>query len=289
MLSEPPAAVAAVQGAIVAALLRDESAADHVLVADAPRDPRLGPLAEEVGDLGIRSLLVVPLRFREAVIGAISLGSREAGALGEREVELLRSHTPPIALALESAVLALHSVRLEQELSAALAAERSARGELDAQDVVVRAVAEGWDHSRTVSAVAHAASDLIDADAAAVLVVGDDGALTVDALHVASPALGEPVRRIVRRAPAFVPPATLSELGAGRAVIIEGGQLGERGALLGPLLAPGSSAGLVPLRPDRELRAILVVVSLDPARPIDAERLARAERFAPQAALAVKA
>jgi hypothetical protein len=29
-------------------------------------------------------------------------------------------------------------------------------------------------------------------------------------------------------------------------------------------------------------------VSLDPARPIDAERLLRAERFAPQAALAIR-
>jgi GAF domain-containing protein len=288
VLSEPPAAVAAVQGAAVAALLREDPSAPFVLVADVTRDERLEGVAGEIADAGVRSLLVVPLRFREAVIGALSLAGREPGTLGEREVDLMRRQAAPIALALESAVLSSHSLRLEQELSAALAAERSARGELDAQDTVVRAVAENWDRPRASAAVARAAAELVDADAAGVLLLGGDGSLVVESLHVASPALGEPVRRIVRHAPSFVPPATLASLASGRAVIIEGGQLGEGETLLGPLLAPGASAGLVPLRPERELSAILVVVSLDPARPIDAERLLRAERFAPQAALAIR-
>ncbi len=288
VLSEPPAAVAAAQGAAVAALLRDDPNAPHVLIADVTRDERLAGVAGEIAEAGVRSLLVVPLRFRESTIGALSLASRDVGAIGEPEVELLLRHAAPIALALESAVLASHSVHLEQELSAALAAERSARGELDAQDTVVRAVAEGWDRARSAAAVAAAAAELVDADAAGVLEVRSDGTLHVEALHVSSPALSEPVRRMVRRAPTFVPPATLAELAEGRAVIIEGGQLGDGGTLLGPLLAPGASAGLVPLRPGRELTAILVVVSLDPARPIDLERLQRAERFAPQAALAIR-
>ncbi len=288
VLSEPPAAVAAVQGAAVAALLREDPSAPYVLVADVTRDERLEGVSAEIAEAGVRSLLVVPLRFREAVIGALSLAGREPGTLGEREVDLMRRQAAPIALALESAVLASHSLRLEQELSAALAAERSARGELDAQDTVVRAVAEGWDRPRASAAVARAAAELVDADAAGVLLLGADGSLVVESLHVASPALGEPVRRIVRHAPSFVPPATLRALAAGQAVIIEGGQLGEGETLLGPLLAPGASAGLVPLRPERELSAILVVVSLDPARPIDSERLSRAERFAPQAALAIR-
>jgi GAF domain-containing protein len=288
VLSEPPAAVAAVQGAAVAALLREDPSAPFVLVGDVTRDERLEGVASEMAEAGVRSLLVVPLRFREAVIGALSLAGREPGTLGEREVDLMRRQAAPIALALESAVLASHSLRLEQELSAALAAERSARGELDAQDTVVRAVAENWDRPRASAAVARAAAELVDADAAGVLLLGGDGSLVVESLHVASPALGEPVRRIVRHAPSFVPPATLASLASGRAVIIEGGQLGEGETLLGPLLAPGASAGLVPLRPERELSAILVVVSLDPARPIDAERLLRAERFAPQAALAIR-
>jgi GAF domain-containing protein len=289
VLSEPAAAVATVQGAAIAAILRSEPSAGHVLIADAARDERLGAVAADVADAGIRSLLVVPLRFRESVIGALSVESAEVGAFGEREVELFLRQAPPIALALESAVLAGHSLRLEQELSAALSSERSARGELDAQDTVVRAVAEGWDRGRASTAVARAAAALLDADAAGVILVGPGGELTVESLHVASPSLDEPVRRIVRRAPAFVPPSTLADLAAGRSVIIEGGYLGERSSLLGPLLAPGSSAGLVPLRPERELSAILVVVSLDPARPIDLDRLQRAERFAPQAALAVRA
>ena len=213
VLSEPPAAVAAVQGAAVAALLREDPSAPHVLVADVTRDERLEGVSAEMAEAGVRSLLVVPLRFREAVIGALSLAGREPGTLGEREVDLMRRQAAPIALALESAVLASHSLRLEQELSAALAAERSARGELDAQDTVVRAVAEGWDRPRASAAVARAAAELVDADAAGVLLLGADGSLVVESLHVASPALGEPVRRIVRHAPSFVPPATLRRAG----------------------------------------------------------------------------
>jgi GAF domain-containing protein len=288
VLSEPPAAVAAVQAAAVAALLRSDPNAPHVLVADVIGDERLGPVAAEVAETGVRSLLLIPLRFRETVMGALTLARPEAGAFGEREIELLRRQAPPIALALESALLAVHSNRLEQELSAALASERRARGELDAQDTVVRAVTEGWDRQRASAAVARAAAELLDADAAGVLVLGANDQLTVESLYVASPALDEPVRRIVRRAPSFVPAETLEELASGRSVIVEGGRLKDGSTLLGPLLAPGASAGLVPLRPEQELRAVLVVVSLDPARPIDADHLARAERFATQAALAVR-
>jgi len=56
----------------------------------------------------------------------------------------------------------------------------------------------------------------------------------------------------------------------------------------GPVTSGVFALFLHRLRPERELSAILVVVSLDPARPIDAERLLRAERFAPQAALAIR-
>jgi GAF domain-containing protein len=221
-------------------------------------------------------------------MGALSLSARELAAFGDREIDLLRRQAPPIVLALESALLAGHSNRLEQELSSALASERRARGELDAQDTVVRAVTEGWDRQRASAAVARSAAELLDADAAGVLVLRDDSQLAVESLYVASPALDEPVRRIVRRAPSFIPSETLAELASGRSVIIEGGQLKEGSTLLGPLLAPGASAGLVPLRPEQELRAVLVVVSLDPARPIGPDHLDRAERFATQAALAVR-
>jgi GAF domain-containing protein len=288
VLSEPPAAVAAVQAAAVASLLRDDPNAAHILVPDVVGDERLGPVAAEIAEIGVRSLLVVPLRFRETVMGALSLSARELAAFGDREIDLLRRQAPPIVLALESALLAGHSNRLEQELSSALASERRARGELDAQDTVVRAVAEGWDRQRASAAVARSAAELLDADAAGVLVLRDESQLAVESLYVASPALDEPVRRIVRRAPSFIPSETLAELASGRSVIIEGGRLKEGSTLLGPLLAPGASAGLVPLRPEQELRAVLVVVSLDPARPIGPEHLDRAERFATQAALAVR-
>jgi GAF domain-containing protein len=288
VLAEPPSATSTAHAAAVATLVRSDVSGAAVVVQDVAADERLAAIAADLAASGVASLVVVPLRFREAVIGAVSLVAGLRDAFRERDLEILARQAPPIALALGSAVLSAHSARLEQELSAVLASERSARGELDAQDMVVRAIAEGWGRTRAASAVARAAADLLGTDAAGVLLVDADGAISVEALHVASPALAEPVRRIVRRVPTLLPAATLESLRGGRSSILEGGQLAEGGSLLGPLLAPGASAGLVPLRPESELSAILVVVSLDPARPIDADRLGRAERFAAQAALAVR-
>ena len=79
MLSEPPAAVAAVQGAAVAALLREDPSAPFVLVADVTRDERLEASPPRSARPACGQLLVVPLRFREAVIGALSLAGRESG------------------------------------------------------------------------------------------------------------------------------------------------------------------------------------------------------------------
>ncbi len=288
VLAEPPSATTTAHAAAVATLVRSDVAGPHVVVPDVTTDERLAALAADLTAAGVGSLVVVPLRFREAVIGAVSLVAGAADAFRERDLDTLSRQAAPIALALGSAVLSAHSARLEQELSGALASERTARGELDAQDTVVRAIAEGWDRTRAAAAVARAAADMLGSDAAGVLLVAADGSITVEALHVASPSLADPVRRIVRRVPTFLPAPTLTALRAGTSSIIEGGQLADGGSLLGPLLAPGASAGLIPLRPESELSAILVVVSLDPARPIDVSRLARAERFATQAALAIR-
>jgi GAF domain-containing protein len=285
MLSEPPHAVRSAQGIAVSAMLREDPTAPFLLVADVARDDRLAAIAADLGDAGFRSLLVVPLRFREAVIGALALSARDVGVFSERQVEELRRQSPPIVLAIESALLATHSWRLEQELSAALAAERSARGELDAQDAVVRAASEGWGRPEAAAAVARALAELLETVAAAVL-VPRDGAIEIEALHVARDSMDEPMRILLRRAPRTLPADLRADLEAGRSRIVHAGTA-DAEQLLGPLMQEGASAGFVPLRDGERLAAVLVAISHDPARPIDERRLARAERFAPQAALAV--
>ena len=61
---------------------------------------------EEVRRKGVRSILGVPLRGREGVIGALCVASRDVRAFDAREVGLLRSLGDHAALALESARLA---------------------------------------------------------------------------------------------------------------------------------------------------------------------------------------
>ena len=64
-------------------------------------------------------------------------------------------------------------------------------------------------------------------------------------------------------------------------------RLGGAHALLVPFLEKGSTAALLPIATPTELLAQLTILSLDPARPIDAETLATAGTIAAQAALAI--
>jgi GAF domain-containing protein len=285
--AEPAALASGPQGAAVAALLR-EAGGDPVLVQDVAAHPRLAPLAPELAGAGVEGVLVVPLRFREEVIGAIALLSGDRDRLGPRQVALLRRQVPPIALAIQSALLAGQGVRLEHDLSAALRSERAARAELAAHTVLSRALVEGWERDRAVRSLAQVVAELVGADAAALVAADALGAGVLETVHVASPLLEQAVRPIVRPGPVLLPPAVAERLAGGRTAVLPGGAIAEAGLLPGPLRAPGSTVGLVPLLTGDTLTAVVAVVSLDPERPIDEARLEPLTRYAPQAAFALR-
>ena len=149
----------------------------------------------------------------------------------------------------------------------------------------MRAASEGWGRPEAATAVARAIAELLETVAAAVL-VPRGGAIEIEALHVARDSMDEPMRILLRRAPRALPTDLRADLEAGRSRIVHAGTP-DADQLLGPLMQEGASAGFVPLRDGERLTAVLVAISHDPARPIDERRLARVERFAPQAALAV--
>ena len=70
-----------------------------------------------------RSAMTLPLRSRGTIIGALDVQSREAGAFGDEDAEVLQALADQIALAISNA-------RLFQQAQGAVEAERRAYGEL---------------------------------------------------------------------------------------------------------------------------------------------------------------
>ena len=59
------------------------------IVNEAQKDPRFAPEFDRASGFVTRSLLCVPMRFREELIGVIEVLNRRAGAYGPEDVELL--------------------------------------------------------------------------------------------------------------------------------------------------------------------------------------------------------
>ena len=287
-LAEPVAALQSTYGAAVSTLLRGDGLTDAITVADAQRDPRLSGIAADLSTAGIRAIVVVPLRFRDEPIGAIALASPEPGRFADDTAAILRRQAPPIALALGGALLAASATRSEDELEAALGSERRARSELAAQETVARIAAERWPRDRAVAAAARAALDLLDVDATCLLVpdgarrpgrggLRGRGAVAARARAPRAGPRGDRRERRPRREPRRRPLAAPARGRAG----------GRRGAAR-PAARPRLDGVPRPAADRRQLVAALAAVSLDPERPLDADRLERAERFAPALALALR-
>jgi two-component system NtrC family sensor kinase len=85
---------------------------------------------------GIRSMLAVPLRVGEAVIGVISAYSREPGYFSSREETLLESFAEQAAIAIQNARLFEESQRRARETEALLAAGRAVSQSLELAETI---------------------------------------------------------------------------------------------------------------------------------------------------------
>jgi PAS domain S-box-containing protein len=115
---------------------------EPLAVEDVTTDPRLArPLLREIG---LRALLVVPLRVRGEVRGALSVAKREAGAFGAEETRLLTAVAGPVAVAIQNARLLKDALRSSRDVAHLLEVSREINSNLELtavlRRIVVRAV-----------------------------------------------------------------------------------------------------------------------------------------------------
>jgi hypothetical protein len=166
-----------------------------------------------------------------------------------------------------AAVLAADEQRRIAELTArgAKASEITARSvavRLEAHEALADAALEGGDPD---GALAAAAARIATVSTCAVQRLRPDGTLEPAALHVEGNALREPVGRVLGR-PLDVTTAVVARALAGEVVVLDADDA-DAGPLA-PFVQSGSSAALVPLGPPGSIRGVVVMVSLDPTRPV---------------------
>ncbi len=166
-----------------------------------------------------------------------------------------------------AAVLAADEQRriAEQTARGAKASEITARSvavRLEAHEALADAALEGGDPD---GALAAAAARIATVSTCAVQRLRPDGTLEPAALHVEGNALREPVGRVLGR-PLDVTTAVVARALAGEVVVLDADDA-DAGPLA-PFVQSGSSAALVPLGPPGAIRGVVVMVSLDPTRPV---------------------
>ena len=122
-------------------------------VDDVQGDPRsLDPTVD--AREGIRSMLAVPLRVGESVIGVIAAYSREPGYFSRREETLLEAFAEQAAIAIQNARLFEESQRRARETEALLAAGRAVSQSLELGEtirVILNQARRCWACSRAAS------------------------------------------------------------------------------------------------------------------------------------------
>ena len=256
-----------------------------VEVRNATNDPRLGRVRDAVGEAGIESAVVVPLRSAGELIGMLVAYLPADRRLGENESSLLAALAGQLAVAVQNAGLHEETARLATDREEALKAERLAARRLEAFYEISRSFSESLSLDETVAAVTRTAVELLDVDAAVLRMPDEKGATLVPrAVHVPDVRLGIALAPILHR------PQPLDRLRPGGPIVLtpeEAELMGGGHELLIPFLERGSTAAVVPIVASGEVMAALTLVSLDPERGIDSETLEAARSLTAQAALAI--
>jgi signal transduction histidine kinase len=128
-----------------------------VHTSDILSDPKFSP-PEIYRQEGFRTILAVPLLKENTLLGAMTMGRREARAFTERQIELLTTFA-------DQAVIAIENVRLFQELQARTSDLARSVGELKALGEVNQAISSTLDLRTVLASVVSHAVRLSGADA----------------------------------------------------------------------------------------------------------------------------
>jgi hypothetical protein len=220
-----------------------------------------GRLAAAAAIARAGAAVVAPLRYDGRVIGALALlyDGRQVPA---DAIEAASRMSAPLALAVAAERGARAAVESAARARAAEESAASAERRTRAYDDVALALLAGADAE---AALARAAAALARVDAAAVQ-LADAPFLRPAALHVSGGSLQEPVRLVLSKG-LGVDAAPVARALAGETVMLAA----EGDGPLEAFLRTGSSAALVPLGPPGAVRGVVVLVSLDPDRPVSAD------------------
>jgi GAF domain-containing protein len=262
-----------------------------LVVEDATADAELAPVADAVAEAGIEAALALPLRVHDDVIGLLAVYPPRDRPPSAHETAFLSALASQLAVAVQNAQLHEQAKRLGEELESALASERQAARQLRALYEISRSFAQTLSLETTLEAVTRTVVDLLDVDLAVIRMPDERrDHLVTQAIHVADGRLDEAVHAVFARSQPLAKLLGRRLFRMGKPLWVDAqtaARLGSSYELLVPFLERGSTAAVVPVATPSEVLATLMIVSLDPARPLDEPTVEAALGVAGQAALAI--
>ncbi len=261
-----------------------------VVVPAGSSDPTFEPVRSELRAAGLQSAVAVPLRIRGESIGLLAAYPAR-GTPSENELQLLESLAGQLAVAVQNARLHEQATRLGEALGEALESERQSSQRIRALYEISRSFAQSLSLETTLEAVTRTVVEVLGVDAAAIRLPDQRRDLLIPyAVHVADVRLAEAVRTILARPQPWSVGPIQRLFRTRRPLLLDpetATRLGGSHALLAPFLSKGSTAAVLPIATPTDVLASLTILSLDPARPVDAETIDTALSIAAQAALAI--
>jgi serine phosphatase RsbU (regulator of sigma subunit) len=261
-----------------------------LFIEDMQSDPRLAGLEPVLVESGIRRALFVPLIAHDDVIGALAVFTSRARPYREGEEGLLVSLSSQLAVAVQNARLHERTKELGEILERTLESERRAARQLRGLYEISHSFAESLSLQATLDAVARTMVELFAVDAAVIRMPDERGvALETRAIHVADRNIRAAAETILARPQPLNAPLARRLMRSKRPVVLRPGTLAAADAhiLLEPFLRQGSTAAVLPLATPGEVLGTLMLVSLDPVRPLEQDTVDAAMAVTEQAALAI--
>jgi serine phosphatase RsbU (regulator of sigma subunit) len=262
-----------------------------VVVEDAAGDPRVGEVEDAIAEAGIEAAIGLPLVVHDQTIGLLALYPPRRRAPTPNESAFLSALAVQLAVAVQNAQLHEEATELGSRLERALASERQSARQLNALYEISRSFAQTLSLEATLDAVARTVVELLGVDAAVIRMPDERREqLSLRAMHVADARLEAAFRAIVDQPQPFAKLLGRRLFRMGRPLWIDtdlANTLGSTYELLVPFLERGSTAAVVPVATPGEVLGTLLLVSLDPARPLTEDTLEAALAVAGQAALAI--
>ncbi|TML55956.1 MAG: GAF domain-containing protein [Actinobacteria bacterium] len=261
-----------------------------VFVPDAS-DERLDGVRGAVEELGIESVLGVPLRSGDELVGLLAAYLERGRPMTANEESLLLALASQLAVAVQNARLHEDVEREKEEAKRERDRAEAVSRRLQALYDISRSFTESLSLRRTLDAIVESIVTSLGVDAAVLRTPNERGdSLVPVATHVRDDRLAEPIKQMLSLQQPLSPRRPSVHRGS-EPVVLDAARAREHGPAhepLIPFLEKGSSAAVIPLvSPRDEVLGTLTLLSLDSEHEITKELLQDALSIAGPAALAL--